>query len=91
MKSVTIHEAKTQLSRLIREIEAGGEIVIRRGKEPVARLIAEKPGTKPKRKPGQWADLRLSAEEVELLTAPMTEEEIAEFEGPLIADEEKRT
>lgn len=91
MKYVTIHEAKTQLSRLIREIEAGGEIIIRRGKEPVARLIAEKPVTKPKRKPGQWADLRLSPEEVELLTAPMTEEEIAEFEGPWIADEEKRT
>jgi antitoxin (DNA-binding transcriptional repressor) of toxin-antitoxin stability system len=89
MKYVTIHEAKTQLSRLIREIEAGGEIVIRRGKEPVARLIPEKPVAKPKRQPGQWADLRLSAEEIELLTAPMTDEEIAEFEGPLIADEEK--
>lgn len=91
MKYVTIHEAKTQLSRLIRQIEAGEEIVIRRGKEPVARLIAEKPVTKPKRQPGQWADLRLSPEEVELLTTPMTKEEIAEFEGELITDEERRT
>ncbi|WP_429912651.1 type II toxin-antitoxin system Phd/YefM family antitoxin [Glycocaulis sp.] len=81
MKYVTIHEAKTQLSRLIREIEAGGEIVIRRGKEPVARLIAEKPVAKPKRKPGQWADLRLSAEENALLVAPMTEEELADWYG----------
>ncbi|AZU02584.1 prevent-host-death family protein [Glycocaulis alkaliphilus] len=81
MKYVTIHEAKTQLSRLIREVEAGGEIVIRRGKEPVARLIAEKPVAKPKRKPGQWADLRLSPEENALLVAPMTEEELADWYG----------
>ena len=39
MATVTIHEAKTQLSRLIARVEAGEEIVIARGKEPVALLI----------------------------------------------------
>jgi prevent-host-death family protein len=38
MKTVTIHEAKTNLSRLIRKAEEGEEIIIARGSEPVARL-----------------------------------------------------
>ena len=38
MASVTIHQAKTTLSKLITRVEAGEEIVIMRGKEPVARL-----------------------------------------------------
>lgn len=38
MKTVTIHEAKTHLSRLIREALAGEEIVIARGREPLVRL-----------------------------------------------------
>ncbi len=36
---VGIHEAKTQLSRLLRRVAAGEEIVIKRGSEPVARLV----------------------------------------------------
>jgi prevent-host-death family protein len=36
---VTVQEAKTQLSRLLRRVEAGEDIVIRRGREPVAMLV----------------------------------------------------
>ena len=36
---VTVQEAKTQLSRLLRRVEAGEEVVIRRGRERVARLV----------------------------------------------------
>lgn len=36
---VTVQEAKTHLSRLLRRVEAGEEIVIRRGREPVAMLV----------------------------------------------------
>ncbi len=43
MATVTIHEAKTQLSKLIARAEAGEEIVIARGKQPVAKLEALKP------------------------------------------------
>ena len=39
MKTVTTHEAKTQLSRLLAEVEAGEEIIIARGTRPVARLV----------------------------------------------------
>jgi prevent-host-death family protein len=39
VKSVTTHEAKTHLSRLVAEVEAGEEVVIRRGARAVARLV----------------------------------------------------
>jgi prevent-host-death family protein len=53
MATVTIHQAKTNLSKLIARAEAGEEIVIARGKEPVARLT---PVVKPKARPpaGIW-------------------------------------
>ena len=38
MSIVTVHQAKTQLSKLLARVEAGEEIIIARGKEPVARL-----------------------------------------------------
>jgi prevent-host-death family protein len=38
-KAVTVTEAKTQLSSLIERVVDGEEIVIRRGQEPVAKLI----------------------------------------------------
>ena len=40
MNTVTIHQAKTTLSKLIARVEAGEEIVIMRGNKPVARLAA---------------------------------------------------
>jgi prevent-host-death family protein len=39
MKVVTIHAAKTHLSRLIAEVTEGEQVVIARGKVPVARLV----------------------------------------------------
>lgn len=36
---VGIHEAKTQLSKLLRLVAAGEEVVIARGGTPVARLV----------------------------------------------------
>ena len=40
MKAVNIHQAKTGLSKLVRRVEAGEEIVIARGGTPVAKLVA---------------------------------------------------
>ena len=40
---VGVHEAKTHLSRLLRRVSAGEEIVITSGGEPVARLVAVEP------------------------------------------------
>ena len=39
MKKVTIHEAKTNLSRLIEKACRGEEIIIARGSDPVVRLV----------------------------------------------------
>lgn len=39
MVEVTVQEAKTQLSQLLRRVEAGEEVVIRRGRDPVAMLV----------------------------------------------------
>jgi len=39
MREVGIQEAKTQLSKLLREVEDGTEVVILRGGKPVARLV----------------------------------------------------
>lgn len=36
---VTIHQAKTNLSRLIQKASDGEEIIISRGSKPVARLV----------------------------------------------------
>ncbi|MEP7049974.1 MAG: type II toxin-antitoxin system prevent-host-death family antitoxin [Pseudomonadota bacterium] len=38
MRSVNVHEAKTQLSKLLEEVEAGERVVIARAGEPVAVL-----------------------------------------------------
>jgi prevent-host-death family protein len=36
---VTVHEAKTHLSRLLERVDGGEEVVISRGRKPVARLV----------------------------------------------------
>ena len=53
METVTIHKAKTELSRLIEKACRGEEIVIARGKKPVVKLV---PLAQPaqKRVPGLW-------------------------------------
>ncbi len=51
MKTIKIHQAKTNLSRLIERVCQGEEIIIARGSQPVARLTGLRT-TKGKRKPG---------------------------------------
>jgi prevent-host-death family protein len=53
VSSYSIGEAKTQLSRLVNEAEAGEDVVVRRGRKPVARIVAI-PENQPvvRRKPG---------------------------------------
>jgi prevent-host-death family protein len=49
VKTVTTHEAKTHLSKLLAEVEAGAEIVICRGSRPAARLVPVSRRTKRRR------------------------------------------
>jgi prevent-host-death family protein len=39
-----MHEAKTQLSKLVERVEAGEEIVLTRRGQPAARLVPERQG-----------------------------------------------
>jgi prevent-host-death family protein len=36
----TVHQAKTQFSRLLKEAEAGKEVIVMRGSKPVAKVVA---------------------------------------------------
>jgi prevent-host-death family protein len=51
MRIFTIHQAKTNLSRLIQRASKGEEVVIARGSKPVARLVPLGE-VKGKRRPG---------------------------------------
>ena len=56
MTAVKIHQAKTELSRLIAKVETGEEIVIMRGMTPVAKLVPYAPAVSP-RESGRWKGL----------------------------------
>jgi prevent-host-death family protein len=53
MDEVTILEAKTHLSRLLKRVEAGETLLIKRGDKPVARLVPVD-AELPPREWGQW-------------------------------------
>lgn len=55
MQTVNIHEAKTNLSRLLESVEAGEDVVIARAGKPVATLTAYKPPRKKIAPPGSMA------------------------------------
>ncbi len=52
MRFVTVHEAKTHLSEIIARVEQGEEITIKRGRDPVVRLVAIK--AHKRRRPGAY-------------------------------------
>ena len=54
MTVVTVHEAKTNLSKLLKLVEAGEEVVIARGSVPVARIVTMQAEQATSRKPGRW-------------------------------------
>jgi prevent-host-death family protein len=43
MDTVTVHVAKTTLSQLLARVEAGEEIIVARGKEPIAKIVPFSP------------------------------------------------
>ena len=75
MSSFTIHQAKTNLSKLIKRAANGEEIIIARGSKPVAKLVAIRV-VKGKRQPGSMKGLKLGPEFFE----PLPADEIAGWE-----------
>lgn len=79
MTVVKMHEAKTQLSRLVEEVSGGKEVVIARGNKKIAKLVPYT-ATKPTRKPGYLkGKMKVSAD----FDAPLPEEIIDGFGGKL--------
>ncbi len=78
MTTVTVHQAKTNLSRLIAEVLAGGEVVIARGKEPAVRLVPVEPLEKPKRQGGRLKGI-VSIDE--RFFEPLPDDELALWNG----------
>lgn len=55
MATFTVHQAKTNLSRLIAAAEAGEEVILARGSKPAVRLVPVEPAVKAKRVFGHLA------------------------------------
>jgi prevent-host-death family protein len=53
----TVHQAKTHLSRLLKEAEAGQEVVVMRGNKPVAKLVPFVSPSEKRRIPGGFEGL----------------------------------
>lgn len=77
MKTVTIHVAKTNLSRLIQDACAGEEVVIARGKTPVVRLVPVEAATQGRRFGALHGRLTVDDSFFE----PLPEGELAPWEG----------
>lgn len=76
MRTVNIHEAKTTLSRLLVQVEAGEDIIIARSGTPVARLVRfQKPGKR------QFGSMKGLVKLDDSFFDPLPEEELAAWEG----------
>ncbi len=77
MAVVNTHEAKTNLSRLLDDVEKGEEVVIARGNKPMARLVpfnAKRPVRNPSYLKGK---IRVADD----FDAPLPDEVVGSFEN----------
>ena len=77
MPTYTVHDAKTNLSKLIEQAEAGEEVIIARRDQPAVRLVPV--GRKaPRRKFGAYKGM---AGVTDAFFEPLPEDELAAWEG----------
>jgi prevent-host-death family protein len=74
----TVHQAKTHLSRLLKEAEAGQEVIVMRGSKPVAKIVAISEPAEPKLPFRLKGAYRGQMHWDEDAFDPMTNEELAE-------------
>jgi len=77
MTLVNVHEAKTQLSRLLERVRAGEEIVIAKAGKPCARLVPL--GPPPERLLGRYR--KRDGEIPDSVFDPLDEADLAAWEG----------
>jgi len=64
---INVHQAKTQLSRLLEQVLRGEEVIIGRAGKPVAKLVPYEQVQRPSRTPGLWrGKVRMAADFEEL-------------------------
>lgn len=92
----TVHQAKTHFSRLLKEAEAGKEVVVMRGSKPVAKIVPIEAPTEDK------APFRYIGAFEGLVHAddsafdPLTDEQLVEYgfgfmlDGPLVPPAESK-
>lgn len=78
MAKFTVHQAKTNLSRLIAEVLAGGEVVIAKSHEPVVKLVPLKPLRKRRKLGSMKGAISIGPEFFE----PLPDSEIAAWNNP---------
>jgi len=71
----TMHQAKTNLSKLIKEAQKGKDVVIANGKKPVAKIVAIG-SEKRKRVPGRFEGEGWLADD---FFAPLTDKELEDL------------
>jgi|HubBroStandDraft_2_1064218.scaffolds.fasta_scaffold2254120_1 prevent-host-death family protein len=90
----TVHQAKTNFSRILKEVEAGQEVIVMRGKKPVAKITAVEPPAKPNvpfRLMGAYPGITWTPDAFD----PLTDEELIELgwgymvDAPLVSVPQK--
>jgi prevent-host-death family protein len=75
-KIVNMHEAKSNLSRLVEEAEAGEEIILARAGKPVAKLVPIRVAAP--RRLGRWKGRVVMSDDFD---APLPAEDLSAWEG----------
>lgn len=78
MRTVNVHAAKTNLSRLLDEVAAGEDIIIAKAGTPVARLVPLDSRKTERRRLGTLAGIMVIPDDFD---APLPDELLAAFEG----------
>jgi len=76
MDIVTIHTAKSTLSKLVKRVEAGEEIILARGQVPIAKIVPLQPASN-KRQFGAFRGMITVGPE---FFEPLTDDELAGWE-----------
>ena len=79
----TVHQAKTHFSKLLKEAEAGKEVIVMRGSKPVAKLVPIETSMPKRRTPGGFEGLINADDSV---FDPLTDEQLAEYGFDIMLD-----
>jgi prevent-host-death family protein len=89
----TVHQAKTQFSKLMREAEAGKEVIVMRGKKPSVKLVPVQASVSRKELAGAYSKGGVHWDDDPF--DPMTDEELIQcgfgymLDAPLVPAPEK--